>query len=62
MAQDDVPTKATMLERATISAEGGDTEFASTYAAYDDGSDEEKDRLRSRLRGPPVRALQRLAS
>jgi alpha-ketoglutarate-dependent taurine dioxygenase len=43
-AQDDVPTKATMLSALTISAQGGDTEFASTYAAYDDGSDEEKDR------------------
>ena len=41
-AQDDVPTKATTLSAKVISARGGETEFASTYAAYDDLSDEEK--------------------
>jgi alpha-ketoglutarate-dependent taurine dioxygenase len=41
-AQDDVPTKATMLSAHHVATRGGDTEFASTYAAYDDGSDEEK--------------------
>ncbi len=43
-AQDDVPTKATMLSARTVAAQGGDTEFASTYAAHDDGSDEDKER------------------
>ncbi|MGH8995672.1 MAG: TauD/TfdA dioxygenase family protein [Acidimicrobiales bacterium] len=41
-AQDDVPTKATMLSAHATAAIGGETEFASTYAAYDDLSDEEK--------------------
>ncbi len=43
-AQDDVPTKATLLSAHVISAKGGETEFASTYAAYDDLTDEEKER------------------
>jgi alpha-ketoglutarate-dependent taurine dioxygenase len=44
-AQDDVPTKATTLSAKVVSATGGETEFASTYAAYDDLSDEEKERF-----------------
>jgi alpha-ketoglutarate-dependent taurine dioxygenase len=44
-AQDEVPTKATMLSAHVLSTRGGETEFASTYAAYDDLSDEEKDRF-----------------
>ena len=43
-AQDDVPTKATTLSARAISNSGGETEFASTYAAYDDLTDEEKTR------------------
>jgi alpha-ketoglutarate-dependent taurine dioxygenase len=43
-AQDDVPTKATLLSAHVISAKGGETEFASTYAAYGDLTDEEKER------------------
>ena len=41
-AQDDVPTKATTLSAKATSATGGETEFASTYAAYDDLGDDEK--------------------
>jgi alpha-ketoglutarate-dependent taurine dioxygenase len=41
-AQDDVPSKATTLSARVISATGGETEFASTYAAYDDLTDAEK--------------------
>jgi alpha-ketoglutarate-dependent taurine dioxygenase len=41
-AQDDVPSKATTLSAHVISATGGETEFASTYAAYDDLSGAEK--------------------
>jgi alpha-ketoglutarate-dependent taurine dioxygenase len=44
-AQDDVPTKATTLSAKAISTTGGETEFASTYAAYDDLADEEKSRV-----------------
>jgi alpha-ketoglutarate-dependent taurine dioxygenase len=42
---DPVPAKATMLSAKVLSAEGGETEFASTYAAYDDLSGEEKRRF-----------------
>jgi alpha-ketoglutarate-dependent taurine dioxygenase len=44
-AQDEVPTKATMLSAKVVATEGGDTEFASTYAAYDELENEEKERL-----------------
>jgi alpha-ketoglutarate-dependent taurine dioxygenase len=48
-AQDDVPTRASLLTARVLSQEGGQTEFANTYAAYDDLPDEKKqqiDRLR----------------
>jgi alpha-ketoglutarate-dependent taurine dioxygenase len=44
-AQDEVPTKATMLSAHVLSERGGQTEFASTYAAYDDLTDDEKHRF-----------------
>ncbi len=44
-AQDEVPTKATILSAKVVATEGGETEFASTYAAYDDLDEEEKDRF-----------------
>ena len=44
-AQDEVPTKATILSAKVVATEGGDTEFASTYAAYDQLEDEEKTRF-----------------
>jgi alpha-ketoglutarate-dependent taurine dioxygenase len=44
-AQDDVPTKATVLSAHAIAAIGGETEFASTYTAYDDLSAAEKERF-----------------
>jgi alpha-ketoglutarate-dependent taurine dioxygenase len=34
-AQDDIPSKATVLNAIAVAAEGGETEFASTYAAFD---------------------------
>ncbi len=40
---DEVASKATMLSARVIPGEGGETEFASTYAAYDALSDEEKE-------------------
>jgi alpha-ketoglutarate-dependent taurine dioxygenase len=42
---DAIPAKATMLSAKVLSAEGGETEFASTYTAYDDLSAEEKERV-----------------
>ncbi|MBX6388063.1 MAG: TauD/TfdA family dioxygenase [Frankia sp.] len=41
-ANDEVPQKATLLTALNVPAEGGDTEFANTYAAYEALSDEEK--------------------
>jgi alpha-ketoglutarate-dependent taurine dioxygenase len=39
---DDVPIMATMLSAHEVASSGGETEFASTYAAYDDLGDDEK--------------------
>lgn len=39
---DDVPIMATMLSAHAVAEEGGETEFASTYQAYDDLTDDEK--------------------
>jgi alpha-ketoglutarate-dependent taurine dioxygenase len=42
---DEVPTKATLLTAREVSDEGGDTEFANTYAAYEALPDDEKAEL-----------------
>jgi Taurine catabolism dioxygenase TauD, TfdA family len=42
---DAVPQKSTFLSAREVAEEGGDTEFASTYAAYDALSEDEKARL-----------------
>jgi alpha-ketoglutarate-dependent taurine dioxygenase len=44
---DECPQKATLLSAEAVSDEGGDTEFASTYAAYDDLTDDEREGLGS---------------
>ena len=44
-ASDDVPNLAAMLSAKVLAGEGGDTEFANTYAAYDDLTDDEKARF-----------------
>jgi alpha-ketoglutarate-dependent taurine dioxygenase len=41
---DDIPIMATLLSAHDVAASGGDTEFASTYAAYDDLSAAEQER------------------
>jgi alpha-ketoglutarate-dependent sulfate ester dioxygenase len=41
---DDYPQKATVLSAKQVAERGGETEFASSYAAYDTLTDEEKDR------------------
>jgi alpha-ketoglutarate-dependent taurine dioxygenase len=41
---EDVPIKATLLSAHAVAASGGETEFASTYVAYDDLTDEERER------------------
>ena len=42
---DSVPQKATLLSAREVADDGGDTEFASTYAAYDALPDDEKAEL-----------------
>lgn len=44
---DECPQKATLLSAKAVAAEGGDTEFASTYTAYDQLTGGEKERLSS---------------
>ena len=57
---DDIPIMATMLSAHAVAESGGETEFASTYAAYDDLSDDEKDRLASVRVVHTIEASQRL--
>jgi alpha-ketoglutarate-dependent taurine dioxygenase len=44
---EDIPIMATILSAHAVAEEGGETEFASTYAAYDLLSDDEKERFES---------------
>lgn len=44
-SMDDIPAKAAALTAHVIADEGGETAFASTYAAYDALTDEEKERF-----------------
>jgi alpha-ketoglutarate-dependent taurine dioxygenase len=44
-AQDEIPAMATLLSAKVVADSGGETEFASTYVAYDELSDEEKERF-----------------
>ncbi|ABW11071.1 Taurine catabolism dioxygenase TauD/TfdA [Parafrankia sp. EAN1pec] len=44
-ANDELPQKATLLTAHQVSDEGGDTEFANTYAAYEALSDAEKEQF-----------------
>ncbi|ABW13111.1 Taurine catabolism dioxygenase TauD/TfdA [Parafrankia sp. EAN1pec] len=44
-SMDDIPAKAALMSASVVVAEGGETEFASTYVAYDTLSDEEKERF-----------------
>ena len=59
---DDVPIMATMLSAHAVADSGGETEFASTYAAYEDLSDEEKDRFASLRVVHTIEASQRLVN
>jgi alpha-ketoglutarate-dependent taurine dioxygenase len=43
-ATDDIPIMATVLSAHAVSDSGGETEFSSTYAAYDDLTDADKER------------------
>ncbi len=44
-ATDDIPIMATLLSAHAVAVSGGETEFASTYAAYDDLTDEEQEQF-----------------
>jgi alpha-ketoglutarate-dependent taurine dioxygenase len=57
---DDVPIMATMLSAHAVADSGGETEFASSYAAYDDLTDDEKDRLEGVRVVHTIEASQRL--
>ena len=56
-AGDECPQMATVLSAKAVAETGGETEFASTYAAYDDLPDEEKDRLAGAAGHPLTRGL-----
>jgi len=57
---DDIPIMATMLSAHAVAETGGETEFASTYAAYDALSDDEKDALANVRVAHTIEASQRL--
>jgi alpha-ketoglutarate-dependent taurine dioxygenase len=44
-ATEDIPSKASLLSGRMLPASGGDTQFVSTYVAYDRLTDKEKERL-----------------
>ena len=60
-AGDEVPQMATVLTAKAVAETGGETEFASTYAAYDALSDEAKERCASLRVVHSLEASQRLA-
>ena len=57
---DDIPIMATILTARAVAESGGETEFASTYAAYDDLTDEEKQRCEALSVVHTIEASQRL--
>jgi len=59
---DDIPIMATLLSAHAVAASGGETEFASTYRAYDDLTDDEKQRLASLRVVHTIEASQRLVN
>jgi len=61
-ATDDIPIMATLLSAHAVAPVGGETEFASTYAAYDDLSLDEKERCRTLRVVHTFEAAQRLVN
>jgi alpha-ketoglutarate-dependent taurine dioxygenase len=59
---DDVPIAATVLSAHAVAESGGETEFASTYAAYDDLTDDEKARYETVRVVHTIEASQRLVN
>ncbi|HEY7069428.1 MAG TPA: TauD/TfdA family dioxygenase [Acidimicrobiales bacterium] len=58
---EDIPIMATMLSAHAVADTGGETEFASSYGAYDALTDEEKERFDSVRVVHTIEAAQRLA-
>jgi alpha-ketoglutarate-dependent taurine dioxygenase len=54
-AQDEIPAMASLLSAKVLASSGGETEFASTYVAYDELTADEKERFEQ------VRVLHSLA-
>jgi alpha-ketoglutarate-dependent taurine dioxygenase len=61
-ATDDIPIMATVLSAHAVAASGGETEFSSTYAAYDDLSDAAKERYQKVRVVHSFEAAQRLTT
>jgi alpha-ketoglutarate-dependent taurine dioxygenase len=61
-ATDDVPIMATLLSAHAVAPVGGETEFASTYAAYDDLTEEEQAHCRTLRVVHTFEAAQRLVN
>jgi alpha-ketoglutarate-dependent taurine dioxygenase len=59
---DDIPIMATVLTAHAVAESGGETEFASTYAAYDDLTGEEQERCRVLRVVHTIEATQRLVN
>ena len=59
---EDIPIMATLLTARDVATDGGETEFASTYAAYDDLSDDEKERFAGVRVVHTLEATQRLVN
>ena len=59
---EDIPIMATLLTARDVATDGGETEFASTYAAYDDLSDDEKERFADVRVVHTLEATQRLVN
>ena len=57
---EDVPIMATLLSAHAVAESGGETEFSSTYAAYEDLSEKEKERYLSLRVVHTIEASQRL--
>ena len=60
-AGDECPQKATVLSALAVDETGGETEFASTYAAYDDLTDSETQRFADLRVVHSLEASQRMA-
>ena len=59
---EDVPIMATLLSAHAVAESGGETEFSSTYAAYEDLPAEEKERYRTLRVVHTIEASQRLVN